>query len=349
MTGMKTQSSEAYLRETKQPLILGISGFFIAIETIAVALRLVSKRIGGLRIGWDDALVCLGLIFCIGDAACTIADVYHGGIGLHEERVLQIDPTMMVTWGKFIIIIPIVYFSTVMPPKLAILHLYLSIFTNKKLRYICFATAAVVVGNWIAVTIAGGLACQPISYFWTGEGNCIDINSYLRWGGFANILTDLVMLVLPIPVVWNLHASTRLKTGILITFLLGSLGLISSIVRFVEFYITNAEVDKTWAASTLVIWAVIEGGIYLVAACLPTYRPLMRSVSRKIRGSEPAGTDSTIFGGSSRPDARDIKPISSGFGKLDDEEDAVRLVTLGQHRQDIAPGAILVDHQFSVH
>lgn len=130
---------------------------------------------------------------------------------------------MMITWGKFIIIIPIIYFSTVMPPKLAILHLYLSIFTDKKARITCWVVGAVVLGNWIAVTIAGCLACQPISYFWTGVGKCIDTNAYLRWGGFANIITDLIMLALPIPMVWNLHASVRLKTGIMITFLLGSM------------------------------------------------------------------------------------------------------------------------------
>ncbi|KAL3261216.1 hypothetical protein ABHI18_003953 [Aspergillus niger] len=62
------------------------------------------------------------------------------------------------------------------------------------------------------------------------------------------------------PVVWRLHASTRLKLGIFVTFLLGSLGLVSSIIRFWEFYVTDAEGDRTWAAATLVIWAVIEGG-----------------------------------------------------------------------------------------
>lgn len=151
----------------------------------------------------------------------------YGGIGLHEARVVQIDPHMMVNWGKFIIIIPLFYFSTVVPPKLAILHLYLSIFTEKRLRNICYATGVVIVCNWVAVIIAGLLSCRPLSYFWTGQGVCINIDAWLRWGGFANILTDVVMLILPMPVVWRLHASTRLKLGIFVTFLLGSLYVLS--------------------------------------------------------------------------------------------------------------------------
>ena len=129
-------------------------------------------------------------------------------------------------------------------------------------------------------------------------------------------------------------------------------GLISSIIRFIEFYITNAEIDKTWNASTLVIWAIIEGGIYLIAACLPTYRPLLKWCSRKVRGGEDTTKDSTINYGSSNISGRDKKVPSGRFrmdSKLEDEEDAVRLVTLERHRTDIAPGAIMVDQHFSVH
>jgi hypothetical protein len=150
-------------------------------------------------------------------------DVKYGGVGLHEARVLEIDPTMIVTWGKYIIIIPLVYFATVVPTKLVILHLYLSIFTQRVFRVICYAVGAIIISNWIATTVAGFLSCRPLSFFWTKQGNCFNINAFFRWGGFANILTDVCMLILPIPFVWKLHASTRLKLGISFTFMLGSL------------------------------------------------------------------------------------------------------------------------------
>lgn len=74
--------SEEYLHQTKQPLIVGIAVFFIVLEVLATVLRFVSKRIGGVRIGWDDAFVVLGLIFCAGDAGCIIGmkstGLYYG-------------------------------------------------------------------------------------------------------------------------------------------------------------------------------------------------------------------------------------------------------------------------------
>jgi hypothetical protein len=62
-----------------------------------------------------------------------------------------------------------------------------------------------------------------LSYYWTQEGSCFNINQFFRWGTFCNIVTDLVMLILPIPVVLKLHLSLRLRLGILVTFILGSL------------------------------------------------------------------------------------------------------------------------------
>ncbi|KAI9930825.1 hypothetical protein ASPWEDRAFT_50950 [Aspergillus wentii DTO 134E9] len=360
------EHSQAFLNETKQPLVVGIAVLFITLDTVCVALRFLSKYIGRLRMGLDDVLIVLGLIICAGEVTCTLLDVRYGGVGLHEARVKQIDPDMMITWGKFLIIIPIFYFSTVVPPKLVLLHLYLSIFTDNTLRKVCWATVAVVIANWIAVFITGFLACIPISYFWTGVGHCIDTNSYLRWGGFANILTDVVMLILPMPVVWSLHTSTRLKIGILTTFLLGSMGLIAAIVRFIEFYITDSGGDVTWNASNLEIWATIEGGIYMIAACLPTYRPLLRYISRRARGeSQEASTGkyyaggSAAFGGTAKSDNRvqgPLKRVSLKYSQMndsmDEEEDAVRLVNMRHQRSersDIAPGTIVVDQEFTVH
>lgn len=51
-------------------------------------------------------------------------------------------------------------------------------------------------------------------------------------------------------------------------------GLVTSIIRFVGFFAKNAEADGTYSAADLIVWTVCESGIYLIAACLPTYRPL---------------------------------------------------------------------------
>ncbi|KAA8649430.1 hypothetical protein EYZ11_011748 [Aspergillus tanneri] len=347
--------SEEFLQESKQAMVYTITAVFMSLETLAVALRYTSKAVGRLKFGWDDGLIGLAYVLCMATAACVMADVTYGGVGLHEARVLQIDPEMIVVWGKFIIIIPLLYTGTVVPQKLSILYLYLSIFTQKAFRIICYVTGAIILANWIATFVAGCLSCQPLSYFWTKQGRCFDINSFFRWAGFANILTDVIMLILPIPVVWQLHASVRLKLGILFTLLLGSVGLISSILRFYTFYVTDAATDGTWSAVELVIWTVVEGGTYLIAACLPTYRPLMKLVWRKLNlttRNDSRETNPQQSGGSGiRPvfDRKGHTKFKRMTDSMHDEEDAIGLVELGQHCSHMPKDQIVVDRRFSVH
>ncbi|KAH8706030.1 integral membrane protein [Talaromyces proteolyticus] len=347
--------SEEYLRQTQQPVIYGICSALIVTETLAVVLRIVSKVVGRLRWGIDDLFIALGLLINLAINTCAIVDAKYGGVGLHEARVLQINPGMLNVWGHMIIIIPILYLAAVVPPKLVLLHLYLSIFTQKAFRRSCYGVAVVVLTNWFANTIAAFLSCQPLSFYWTQEGHCFDVNQFFRWGSFANIVTDVVMLILPMPSILELQISLRLKLGILVTFILGSLGLITSIVRFYEFYVTNAEVDGTWSGATLDLWSAVEPGIYLITACIPSYRPLIRFFQKRNKGSVPSmpsDPGSSVGGLHSRSSpayemstGRRFKRLGSYKGM---EEDVVGLVDVGVHHSRPEAGKITVDREFHV-
>lgn len=278
---------------------------------------------------------------------------------------------MLTIWGHMIIIIPILYLAAVVPPKLVLLHLYLSIFIQKAFRWSCYGIAGVVLTNWFANTIAAFVSCQPLSFYWTQEGRCFDINQFFRWGSFVNIVTDVVMLILPIPSILGLQVSLRLRLGILATFILGSLyvavespinifllttysGLITSIVRFYEFYATNAEVDGTWSGATLDVWSAIEPGIYLITACIPSYRPLVRFFQKNqgtvlSRPSDPGGS---VGGLQSRLSPTYEVTTAGRFKRLGSyknmEEDAVGLVDVRVHHSRVEAGKIMVDREFDV-
>lgn len=52
-------------------------------------------------------------------------------------------------------------------------------------------------------------------------------------------------------------------------------GIITSILRFIAFYNKSSFTDATYNATTLILWTVCEPGVYLIAACLLVYRPLL--------------------------------------------------------------------------
>lgn len=121
--------------------------------------------------------------------------------------------------------IPLIYLAAVVFPKLAILAIYLRIFTRKPYRLMCWVLAGLLIANWIAVTITRLLIFRPLASLWNQsivEGYCYNINAWSRWGSLVNILTDVVMLILPLPVIWGIQTSRNIKLALTVTFATGS-------------------------------------------------------------------------------------------------------------------------------
>jgi hypothetical protein len=78
---------------------------------------------------------------------------------------------------------------------------------------------------------AGILAfsCYPVAMFWdtTVQGSCIDPvvqQQFYDANGIINIIIDLAIFIVPMPVLWNIRIPTRQKWGL--TFIFG-LGLVA--------------------------------------------------------------------------------------------------------------------------
>lgn len=86
--------------------------------------------------------------------------------------------------------------------------------------------AGILIAASIANTIVSLAACKPFeaNYNPTLPGaKCIDKEAFYIWTSLPNILTDVVMLVLPLPIVWRLQNTKRVKIALTFTFLVGSL------------------------------------------------------------------------------------------------------------------------------
>lgn len=112
-------------------------------------------------------------------------------------------------------------------------------------------------------------------------------------------------------------------------------GLIVSIIRFTEFFNEDAVADGTWAASKLIILSISESGTYLIAACLPTYRPLAVLLWTKTPLSH-LGSGSNKYGQSKGRHGTYEVPLKirqkDGFTQL--EKDTGNIVSLYNRAED---------------
>lgn len=94
----------------------------------------------------------------------------------------------------------------------------------------------------------------------TGEAKCLD-KQKLYWGvGISNLLLDVLILCLPMPVIWTLQLTKDKKIALSVIFLTGSIVCISSILRVTSIgIIENSDFTKTIDAAAL--WSSVEANV----------------------------------------------------------------------------------------
>ena len=67
--------------------------------------------------------------------------------------------------------------------------------------------------------------CTPVHKAWDGEvkGHCLNLIKLGVASGYINIVTDFLILLLPIPMVWSLQLSRNLRLAIIAIFATGIL------------------------------------------------------------------------------------------------------------------------------
>jgi len=154
--------------------------------------------------------------------------VETGGVGRHLPALATTDPGAILNWAKSLVAVEIIYCTAVVFPKLSILSFYLRIFTTKPYRIAAYFIGGILTANGLSGIITSLASCRPLAGRWdtalvaSGAAKCINIDNFWRWISFANILTDVVMLGLPLPAVWKLHTSKNQKIGLTLIFLTGS-------------------------------------------------------------------------------------------------------------------------------
>lgn len=90
-----------------------------------------------------------------------------------------------------------------------------------------------VIGWWVAIFIVSCVQCRPYSYFWnqyvdpTAHGTCINISAFFIGNGAASVVTDFLILITPVPIVWSLQMPVSKRLSILGIFALGGLCVLS--------------------------------------------------------------------------------------------------------------------------
>jgi hypothetical protein len=133
----------------------------------------------------------------------------------HRSRVFVTFTVAQPLWG----------FATT-AVKISIIHLYMTMFPGLRFRRVCYATMVLALCYFVSVIVETLAMCKPVQFNWdkTIKGHCIKNapTAYIV-AAVSNLLIDVIIVAMPVPVLWSLRMKTKKKIGIVAIFSLGAM------------------------------------------------------------------------------------------------------------------------------
>ncbi|KAI2606762.1 hypothetical protein GGR54DRAFT_408126 [Hypoxylon sp. NC1633] len=250
----------------------------IVSATTAVSLRLYTRYFIQRRFGADDYLVLTGTLGMIANGVIQLVFLNYG-LGAHYW-----DLTDERQFWKMFYVLSISYNTTLLLIKFALFCQYYRLIQEVSYYRRLYLSIMAVVGGWvIAQEFILIFPCTPIHMYWDHEasGTCLD-GTLTGWmNGIGNLITDVIILVLPIPVVWRLNLKSGKRWAVIAIFALGFFTCIVSICRLVFFATLGS--DFSYDVVTVAAWGEAEAASGLICSSLMSLGPLFRRFSHHFR------------------------------------------------------------------
>ncbi|KAF2741035.1 hypothetical protein EJ04DRAFT_423379 [Polyplosphaeria fusca] len=254
-----------------------ITLIFTVIAGATVALRLITRFAILRNAGFEDVCITLAMGFSIA-LTIAISEQVRNGMGMH---IFELTPKMMVDSQKAFWVSVWVYYMALTFTKVSILVQYLRIFPTPRFRVACFVMLAFVGGFGIWNFFSSIFLCSPVPFFWDKsikDGTCL--NQFVVWffNAGSNILQDVLILLLPMPVLRRLSIPRNQKRLLMIIFALGGFVCIISIIRLQTLVRISNSTDPTYDNPPAATFSSVETNVGILCACLPAIRPLLSTM-----------------------------------------------------------------------
>jgi len=305
---------------SRGPLAFAVTTGTLALATVFVAARLACRTLIVRQVSWDDYFIIIAWFLAFG-LSFAIDYGTAKGLGRHDADISaeEWDPLRRSEYTFTILYNPaLMAFKT----SILIFYLRLSKNTQKVLRLASWLTLAIVNLAGSVLTLLNIFQCRPIEAAFNltdPPGKCIPLLTEFICSAPVNIVTDLAILALPLPVLTSMRLPPRQKIILIITFALGIFVTIVDVIRI--YYLQKAINDApstpssdpeasfggspefAWNASLALLWSAVEVNVGIACACIPTLKPLIIRILPAMlidphgstrRGSDTADKSSTV-------------------------------------------------------
>ncbi|KAL7274280.1 hypothetical protein RUND412_002826 [Rhizina undulata] len=269
-----------------------------ALCCVAFALRVYARlKFGKRKLNWSDYWTSLAWVFVTIGTFVELARVLKEqelgrGRADNLDSIIQImslgGPDYMYIFNSITELLKLafvgVHFSlaALWCVKAGLLSIYfeLSLHLSKKIKIALWVTAIYCAFSFVTVLFLHIFMCMPVSRNWTFLDNFC--SSYMSPPFFITFLvvsltSDLMLVIIPSVIIRSLHLQTRERYAFLFVVVVGSISIVSSIMRFTVIYVGTAGLEfGKGSGDTIAIWGMIEMSSAFIACCLPSMRAFIR-------------------------------------------------------------------------
>ncbi|KAF5024552.1 hypothetical protein F66182_3315 [Fusarium sp. NRRL 66182] len=276
-----------------------IFGFEFAIATVFLGQRMYTNAVLLRKFKLDDYLILFAWILSIAAQSCLLHAYRHKRLGVHAWEMAVDSYTES---NLLVMCTTLTYIPTTILSKLTLCFFYYRLSPSLWYQYSVYFTGFVCTTSLVGIWFSVLFACKPIAAGWdvrlSLDATCINRPPvYITQAAFGCV-TDLMLLLLPIPTIVGLQMSARQKMGVVALFAIGSITLITSIVRLVLLLPSLSNPDQSWSLAEGCLWVIIEANLLIMCGSLPTLRVFLKHVAPRVLGDRSSKKSSKPNSGS---------------------------------------------------
>ncbi|KAF7715364.1 Uncharacterized protein PECH_001429 [Penicillium ucsense] len=271
------------------PKILVVCWILVIVPGLILGLRVYCKVMLSRGFGWDDATILLAWTLQLIYTAMITQSVHLGVVGKHVNSIPDRDAipeALKLVYISFVIIIIGCVLSKT-SFALTLLRIVTKTWMKVLLWHIIISMNAIM---WLCA-ICYLIQCSPTAALWDTRlmktakcwPNIVFEAIALAAGAYSGLM-DLVLALLPWPVIWKLQMRRREKFGIALAMSMGIFASITAFIKTAQLVNVTHVHDFTWFCSSIVIWSSAETGCTIFAASIPALRVIfvrMRSIHER--------------------------------------------------------------------
>ncbi|KAJ5909697.1 hypothetical protein N7504_004340 [Penicillium tannophilum] len=259
--------------------VFAITTIFTILAALFVSIRLWTRFKLVRSPGLDDLFIFAALLCSFAFYGFMLAE-RHYGLGVSRQQLSNEVAANQMHYLWFSI--PFYNLALILS-KLSALFLFLRIFRSKPFILVTYALMGflVIAGLWMV--ISGFVFCIPVSDFWRAPPpvavkHCLPKGPVWFSNAAMQIFSDVVILILPMPLLYKLQLPRPQKIGIMLVFGVGVFVIATSSARLYELstMVNGRDFTKTNAAAA--VWSSLESNVSIICACMAPLHPFISSI-----------------------------------------------------------------------